>query len=414
MKKIISIILSIVILMGIEVTSFAQADPKPAALPPDVIVEAHSPYYVNGNVITVMFSIRESSPFLENVRIYMDCNKDVLKYNGERVIYDSENTKFTIDETDSGYVITYTYDIYSNLCVKVMGAGVDFEVASMEDPNVRLSGTMKFADSGEKGSLIIDTLPCNKVFEQNEIPKLSVDGDLELFITDNVLYLHKAVSLSSLKQKITSTLPEYKVVFEAFGDEERDFAVTGDKFYIEFSDTRSEELEICIMGDVNRNGTVTAADARLTLRYAAKIEVFPENFPKSADIDCDGSATPADARKILRVAAGLDKFENPEKTVIEGREFVIEKLKNAGSGAYNWKCTVSDESAFEISDTIAPPEGVEIKPGTPFEQTFTFKALKTGVYDVHFELIASWEDEPIDEFHFTVTVHLDVPIGDVF
>lgn len=411
MKKIMSIILSIVILMGVGVTAFAQTAPYPAALPPDVIVEAHSPYYVNGDVITVMFSIKETSPFLESVRIYMDCNKDVLKYNGERVIYDNENTKYTIDETDSGYVITYTCDIYSDLCVKDMGVGVDFEVASAEDPNVRLSGTMKFADSGEKGSVVIDILPYNKVFEQNEIPKLSVDGDLELFITDNVLYLQKVVSLSSLKQKITSTLPEYEVVFEAFGDEERDFAVTGDKFYIEFSDTRSEELEICVMGDVDRNGTVTAADARLTLRYAAKIEVFSENFPKSADIDRDGSATASDARKILRVAAGIDKFENPEITVFEGKEFVIEKLKNAGSGAYNWKCTVSDESAFEITDTIAPPEGVEIKPGTPFEQTFTFKALKAGVYNVHFELIRSWEDEPIDEFEFTVVVWLDVPIG---
>lgn len=59
-------------------------------------------------------------------------------------------------------------------------------------------------------------------------------------------------------------------------------------------------------GDANGDGRVTAADARLTLRFAAKlISAADINF-EAADFDENGRITAADARKIIRVAAKLD------------------------------------------------------------------------------------------------------------
>lgn len=63
-----------------------------------------------------------------------------------------------------------------------------------------------------------------------------------------------------------------------------------------------------IKGDVNGDGRVTAADARLVLRAAAKIETFTDEVAALAEVTGDGKVTAADARKILRVAAKVDEF----------------------------------------------------------------------------------------------------------
>ncbi len=69
------------------------------------------------------------------------------------------------------------------------------------------------------------------------------------------------------------------------------------------------------LGDVNGDGAVKAADARLALRYSAKLEELSEEQLGAADVDNSGKVTASDARKILRVAASLDKFEDaPEIT----------------------------------------------------------------------------------------------------
>lgn len=60
-------------------------------------------------------------------------------------------------------------------------------------------------------------------------------------------------------------------------------------------------------GDLNGDNKITAADARLALRIAAKLE--PNTDPAIiavADINSDGNITAADARLILRKAAKLD------------------------------------------------------------------------------------------------------------
>lgn len=59
-------------------------------------------------------------------------------------------------------------------------------------------------------------------------------------------------------------------------------------------------------GDVNYDGNVTAADARLVLRASAGLELFTQSQQKIADVNGDGNITAADARLILRKSAGLE------------------------------------------------------------------------------------------------------------
>lgn len=60
------------------------------------------------------------------------------------------------------------------------------------------------------------------------------------------------------------------------------------------------------LGDVDKNGSVTPADARQVLRYAAMLDVYDDEQKLLSDFSGDGELTPADARQVLRVAAGLD------------------------------------------------------------------------------------------------------------
>lgn len=79
------------------------------------------------------------------------------------------------------------------------------------------------------------------------------------------------------------------------------------------------------VGDVNGDSTVTAADARLVLRAAARLDVLNDSVSVTADADHDGSINAYDARLILRCAAGLenlgiieDASETPPSTDGEG------------------------------------------------------------------------------------------------
>lgn len=61
-----------------------------------------------------------------------------------------------------------------------------------------------------------------------------------------------------------------------------------------------------IKGDVNGDGLITSADARLALRYAVGLEQdFTETQIRACDYNEDGIVSSADARSILRTAVGL-------------------------------------------------------------------------------------------------------------
>ncbi len=59
------------------------------------------------------------------------------------------------------------------------------------------------------------------------------------------------------------------------------------------------------LGDVDNDGWVTAADARLCLRYAVFLEDLDKESSHAANVDGDEYVSAADAREILRFAVGL-------------------------------------------------------------------------------------------------------------
>lgn len=61
-----------------------------------------------------------------------------------------------------------------------------------------------------------------------------------------------------------------------------------------------------VLGDIDGEGGVTAADARLALRASVKLETLTETQTKAANVDHKDGVTAADARLILRASVKLE------------------------------------------------------------------------------------------------------------
>lgn len=71
----------------------------------------------------------------------------------------------------------------------------------------------------------------------------------------------------------------------------------------------SASVILCSGGDLSVDGQVTAADARLALRFAVDLEYYTKAHLKIGDTNADGVISASDARMILRAAVGLEKIE---------------------------------------------------------------------------------------------------------
>ncbi len=72
------------------------------------------------------------------------------------------------------------------------------------------------------------------------------------------------------------------------------------------------EKTVIILGDIDGNGKVSAADARLVLRQSVGLEVFNSWQTAGANVTdiSEEKITASDARYILRASVGLERFEN--------------------------------------------------------------------------------------------------------
>ena len=69
--------------------------------------------------------------------------------------------------------------------------------------------------------------------------------------------------------------------------------------------TYTTDASAAIPGDVNGDGVVNSADARLVLQCVVKLSMLTDDKFKIADINGDGRVDSADAREILQISVGL-------------------------------------------------------------------------------------------------------------
>ncbi len=102
------------------------------------------------------------------------------------------------------------------------------------------------------------------------------------------------------------------------------------------------------IGDVDANGEINAADARLALRVSVNLDKLTAEEFTAADIDCSGDIKAADARSILRAAVGLEELTRNHKF----SEWKIEKKATCTvDGLQSRKCPCGTEQTKTIPTT---------------------------------------------------------------
>lgn len=403
MKKIISILMSVIILMGLYVTANAEN-----ATAPDMKVTAGGKYsqqYILNKSVMISATMMYEDAFEKFDKIIVDitCNKSVAVSN--MLIH--ETALCRISETENGC----RYEILGHdPLVTYDGAAFSFDIIAKGQPDFNVSAVGITKDGKEKKLVLAVELPNNKVYEESEIPHIvsefqpPVFGDGISFNNYNQAFVYAPQTVNQIRHMLSSSDRKSKIVYLPCDTSVRKNVASGDVFALEFEGKLCDFVAVYVMGDANSDGLLTSADARLLLRYSAKLKDNAFITAESCDVNHDKTINAADARTVLRASAKLEKFALPVKELELGFSYNIRNLKTAGSGSYTWQYTISDPDAFEVGQSIAPPENVEIKPGTPYNQSFLFKALKTGEYKVHFELIQPWSKDVANSFDVVFVV----------
>lgn len=142
-----------------------------------------------------------------------------------------------------------------------------------------------------------------QVVEYSQLP--AVDKSKIEIIRNTGLYLNELKNAAD----ITKIFDDDIVIFEPGKGilEESEIIPNGAYIAALYEGYIADKIRICVANDVDCDAKITAADARLALRYSAKLESLLTTQVNAADVNKDGKITSADARLILRKAAGLDK-----------------------------------------------------------------------------------------------------------
>ncbi len=413
MKKFISVLMALVLVFGFSVVGSAEV----AVYGQDInhisigTLDKYRQQYVLGETILVDVNVMVQDVFVryEKIVLYIDCNKEVLTCEYREFFVENHT------ETPTGYRTEFNTE---QLWFGTISSFYSFVIKSKGDPAVSVWAEGITRDNCTEELSVFNNLPNNKVYEKDEIPVIETDfqppvyGNIKRFSLANsgIIYLASTVTVKTVRSMMSGTDGKGRIVFIPHDGKDRNVVTGGDIFALEFEGKYCDFLQVQMLGDANADGYINASDARLVLRVSAQIENVRIVNPLGFDVDFDNKTTAADARMILRVSAKIDYFRFKDISVWQNQPYKIGPLKSASGGGYLWRCTVSEENAIEITQTIESsvdntgktPQ--ELIVGAPAMQTFVIKPLKQGEFYVHFELIRDWESEPIEEFGFTVVV----------
>ena len=112
------------------------------------------------------------------------------------------------------------------------------------------------------------------------------------------------------------------------------------------------------IGDVDGDGQITAADARLVLRASSGLESLTPEQQEAADINRDGVVTAADARQILRISAKLENLlTNKVVTYYEGIATNVSGVKNTIDSIEKYVKDIATKPSSSVSSVTGKLAG---------------------------------------------------------
>ena len=144
-------------------------------------------------------------------------------------------------------------------------------------------------------------------------------------------------------------------------------------------------------GDIDGDGGVTSADARLALRAAVELDVLSGTKKAAADVDADGSVTAADAREILRASVELTDPETLKLTVAQGDAACLGPYFDSDAG-FVWTLEAEDGEPVEITEKRWSLPDNMTAPGDILGKVFLIRAKTPGTYRLKLTYRRPWLD----------------------
>lgn len=144
--------------------------------------------------------------------------------------------------------------------------------------------------------------PYEKIVDSSEIDCIDID---EAYLRYSVAYFDHGTRSCDILKNVKS---KSAIIRDKNGNKlEENAVVPNDSLIVTlYEGYVADAVSVCIPFDVNCDGKVTAADARMVLRKAAYLESFDGLIFSAADVDGNRRITAADARTILRKAANIE------------------------------------------------------------------------------------------------------------
>ena len=199
--------------------------------------------------------------------------------------------------TESGVRKLYCYKCNADLGTKVAPAlGHFWDVGVItKTPTATEDGEMTFTCS-ECGETMTQTIPAGTVIGDDT----TIDTDT-MKEKDGILFVVPGVTGAQLLAAAGGGTLKKE---DGTAANAADPLATG----MTFEKTGGALLTVIALGDSDKDGKITAGDARLALRRAVDLETYPEGSPEflACNVDGDDKVTAGDARMILRAAVELE------------------------------------------------------------------------------------------------------------
>ncbi len=258
------------------------------------------------------------SSFSRNFTVHDKLQIDSVKSNVDEYVYVSDEITWTVDASSVSRDSVYIYALYCNDELLFEKESVFNEISYVPEKVGEYILYATISDSITKSETVKADIV--NVYDRVQIVKIDVP---------ETAYVGSTVSFSAEASGGTGNYQYCFIVFKngqiiksgLFSPENKDtviFENSGN--YLIFctvmdssnmiASAFSEEINVVEgkLGDVDRNGSIAAKDARLVLRHSAKLELMDESGRALADVNNDGIINASDARKILRCAAKIEIF----------------------------------------------------------------------------------------------------------
>ncbi len=287
MKKIIAILLCLFINISMIVTASAKSTIDDYYIKFDV-------WQGSGNANVVIKDTNGNSSLNEQLRFE---NFEYLFYNNSKI----DANFYTIDNIDGMINLTLKEDFLNTL-----SDGHYYFDAAYTEITIRLLLYVA-KNKVELENLILATKEWNGSSITFSLSDINYPLTRELFnqITiDNKILDSDCFNLRFLGHLCYITF---------YADYLKTLPLGTYQFTVDFENvqgiTLNVEIPDCqLKGDVNGDNEIDAADARLALRVAAKLEKLTTKAEIACDVNEDNTVNSIDARLILRVAAKLERF----------------------------------------------------------------------------------------------------------